>query len=114
MPKDTDEFKIDAVLERKRHAMTADGHGFGQLILSISNEGETISASEVTMTLMFPGQVDKHILSFPEGILTLKKGHSVVYDSLPTSLTRGSQAVIVLTKNTDGKEIARGNIRDIP
>lgn len=94
--------------------MTANGHGFSQLILSISNEGETISASEVTMTLMFPGQVDNYILPFPEGILTLKKGHPVVFDSLPTSLTRGSRAVIVLTRNTDGKEIAREDIRDIP
>lgn len=50
----TNDFKIDAVLERIHHPMTADGHGFGELIFSITNEGESINTSDVTMAMMFP------------------------------------------------------------
>ncbi|MCX6689125.1 MAG: hypothetical protein NTZ39_05490 [Methanoregula sp.] len=114
MTKRANEFKIDAVLERIHHAMTADGQGFGELIFSITNIGDVINASEVSMAITFLGQSDKHPLPFPEGITTLKKLQSIAFNSTPSSLTRGSGAVIVLTMNTDGKEIARANVRDIP
>jgi hypothetical protein len=114
MTEDSDGFKINAIFERIPYPMTADGQGFGQLVLSISNEGEMINASEVTMAIVIPGKVGKQILPFPEGISTLKKGQSLVFDSFQPPLTRGSNAVIILTRNVDNKEIARGYIRDTP
>jgi hypothetical protein len=111
--KQTNDFKIDAVLENIYHPMTADGYGFGELIFSITNEGEAINASDFTMAMMFPGQPDKHPVHFPEGITILKNGQSAVFTKKP-SLTRGSGAVIVVTRNSDGKEIIRTNVRDIP
>ena len=113
MAKLTDEFKIDAVLERIHHPMTADGQGFGELIFSIMNVGDAINASEVSLAVAFPGKPDKHPLPFPEGMSTLKKGQSAVFHPKP-SLTRGSGTMIVLTRNSDGKEITRANVRDIP
>jgi len=52
--KQSGEFKIDAILERKYHPMIADSHGFGELIFSITNIGEEIKASEVSLAIMFP------------------------------------------------------------
>ena len=113
MAKPTDEFKIDAVLERIHHPMAADGQGFGELIFSIMNVGDAIDASEVSIAVVYTGQPDKHPLPFPNGIMVLKKGQSAVFHPNP-SLTRGSGAMIVLTRNSDGKEITRANVRDIP
>ena len=114
MTKRTDEFKIDAVLERKHHPITADGQGFGELIFSITNIGDAINVSEVSMAITFPGHTDKYPLLFPEGISTFKKGQSVAFNSTPVQLSRGSGAMIVLTRIVGGKEISRATIRDIP
>jgi len=114
MTKQANEFKIDAVLEKKHHIMTSGGHGFGELIFSLTNVGEDISSSEVSMAIALPGQSDKHPLPFPEGVSIIKKGQGVTFNSTQPPLTRGSGAVIVLTRNTDGKEIGRAIVRDIP
>ncbi|MFA4862042.1 hypothetical protein [Methanoregula sp.] len=107
-------FKIDAVLERKHHSMTADGLGIGELIFSITNDGDTINASEISMAIAFTGQTSKYPLPFPEGISMIKKGECVVFNSNPKSLTRNSGAVIVLMNISDGQEIIRVKVRDIP
>ena len=114
MTKKANEFKIDAVLERIHHPMTAGGQGIGELIFSITNLGNAINASEMSMAIAFPGQSDKYNLPFPEGITTIKKDQSVAFNSTPTLLKRGCRALFVLTRNTDGKEIAQANVRDIP
>lgn len=113
MTKQADGFGIEAVLERIQHTMTSNGHGFGELIFSIRNVGDPINASEVSIAVVYPGQSDKHPLYFPEGISTLKKDQSAVFNPKP-SLTRGSGAVIVVTRNSDGKEITRASVSDLP
>ncbi|MCK9581040.1 MAG: hypothetical protein M0Q92_11440 [Methanoregula sp.] len=114
MTKVASAFKIDAVLERKHHSMTANGQGFGELIFSITNVGDTINASEISMAIAFTGQTNKYPLPFPEGISIIIKGQCVVFDSNPKSLTRNSGAEIVLMNISDGQEITRVKVRDIP
>jgi hypothetical protein len=108
-----DKYRIEAVLEKKSHPMTADGYGFGELIFSIKNIGHVINSSEVTIEIECPGQTKKHTLSYPEGISTLRPGDIIPFNSAPVKLGRGSGAMGVLTRISDGEEIARTTILDI-
>ena len=106
------EFKIDAVLEKIHHPMTAGGHGFNELVFSITNVGDEIIASDVSMAIMHPGQTDKHPLPFPEGISTLKRNQSIAFNSSPNLTGISSGSMIVLTRIADGVEIARTRVRE--
>ena len=99
------EFRIDAVLEKIHHSMAAGGHGFNELIFSITNLGDEIVTSHVSMAIIHPGQVDKHPLPFPEGISAFKRYQSVPFNSISGGIPSGS--MIVLTRITDGVEIIR-------
>ena len=106
------EFKIDAVLEKIHHPLTAGGHGFNELVFSITNVGNEINASEVSMAIIFPGQPDKHPLPFPEGVSTLKRNQSVAFNSSPNLTGISPRSIIVLTRIATGVEIARTKVRE--
>jgi len=107
------EFEIDAVLEKIHHPLTAEGHGFNELVFSITNVGNEINASEVSMAIIFPGQPDKHHLPFPEGISTLKRKQSVIFNLSPNLTGISPRSIIVLIRIVDGVEIARTRVREV-
>jgi hypothetical protein len=106
--------RVDAVLERRRYAPVAGGDGSGNLLFSITNTGDPLRTSEVSMAIAFPGQADLLPLPFPLGVKTLEPDHSIDFGTIPVSLTPGSGAAVVLVRTADGSEISRALVRDVP
>jgi hypothetical protein len=99
---------VDAVLERRDRARA------GGLLFSITNTGDPLRTSEVSMAIVFPGQADMLPLPFPGGVRTLEPDHSIDFGSVPDRLTPGSGAAVVLMRADDGSEISRAPVRDVP
>ena len=106
--------RVDAVLERRHHAQESGGRGFGELLFSITNIGDPLRTSEVSMAIAFPGRAGLLPLPFPAGVKTLEPDHSIDFGAVPGPLTPGSGAAVVLMRTADGSEIARAPVRDIP
>ena len=106
--------RVDAVLERRHHAVEAGGRGSGNLLFSITNTGNPLRTSEVSMAIAFPGKADLLPLPFPRGVKTLESDHSIDFSAVPVPLTPGSGASVVLMRTADGSEISRAPIRDVP
>jgi hypothetical protein len=106
--------RIDAVLERKHHPVETAVQGFGELLFSVTNTGDPLRTSEVSMAIAFPGRADLLPLPFPAGVKTLEPNHSIDFGAVPGPLTQGSGAAVVLLRTGDGLEISRAPIRDVP
>jgi len=106
--------RVDAVLERRYHEVKGGGRGFDNLLFSVTNTGDPLRTSEVSMAIAFPGQGDLLPLPFPAGVKTLEPDHSIDFGTVPGPLAPGSGAAVVLMRNADGSEISRAPVRDIP
>jgi hypothetical protein len=117
MSQSYDSIKIRPVLDGRWHRMTADGHGFYERIaFSIANAGRIpIDVSGLMMRIVFPGKPEEYPLEFPQGTSTLMPEVPLIFDLdlLPQEMTPAIEAVIILLKKNNGKELARADIQFI-